>query len=138
MSVFHYYTCTQTSALLMSEMIKIYQEENSITDATLKRKWGAAIMTLKEGNVVRMNQSKFDKLMTCEALSAEYFQQHSEKQDIFDYRTIILCIQKIYKGVSRHYPSCQRRFASISSPWTSLSRKPDPVLNRNIGPYTIF
>ena len=96
MSVFNYYTCTPTSALLLSEMIKIYQEENSITDATLKRKWGAAIMTLKEGNVVRMNQSKFDKLMTCEALSPEYFQQHSEKQDIFDYRTIIKLPSPLY------------------------------------------
>lgn len=53
-------------------------------------------MTLKEGNVVRMNQSKFEKLMTCEALSEDYFQKHSEKETIFDYRTIIKLPSPLY------------------------------------------
>jgi len=98
-SVFNYYNCTPTSALLMSEKIRMYQEENSITDATLKRKWGAAIMTLLEGKVVRLNQSKFEKLMTCEALEETYFDKHSEKETIMNYRTIIQLPSELYKDI---------------------------------------
>ena len=77
----------------------MYQEENDITEATLKRKWGAAIISLKEGQTVRLNQSKFDKLMTCEALDENYFEKHSDKETIFDYRTIIKLPSPLYKDI---------------------------------------
>jgi hypothetical protein len=85
--------------MVLSEKIKMYQEKNDITEATLKRKWGAAILSLKDGKTVRLNQSKFDKLMTCEALDENYFEKHSEKETIFDYRTIIQLPSPLYKDI---------------------------------------
>ena len=98
-SVFTYYTCTETSAMVLSEKIKMYQDDNDITEATLKRKWGSAIISLKDGETVRLNQSKFDKLMTCEALDENYFEKHSDKETIFDYRTIIQLPSPLYKDI---------------------------------------
>jgi len=98
-SVFTYYTCTMTSALVLSEKIKLFQEAGEITDATLKRKWGAAILSLRDGETVRLNQSKLDKLLTCDALEENYFDKHSDKETIFDYRTIIKLPSALYKDI---------------------------------------
>ena len=88
-----------TSALVLSEKIKLFQEEGEITDATLKRKWGAAILSLRDGETVRLNQSKLDKLLTCDALEENYFDKHSDKDTIFDYRTIIKLPSALYKDI---------------------------------------
>ena len=85
--------------MVLSEKIKMYQDDNDITEATLKRKWGSAIISLKDGETVRLNQSKFDKLMTCEALDENYFEKHSDKETIFDYRTIIQLPSPLYKDI---------------------------------------
>jgi len=95
---FLYYTCTETAALVLANVITQYQTDNDITDATMKRKWGAAIMNLKNGQAVKLNQSQYEKLVNCEAIDEGYFQQHNDRDNIMNYRTIIKLPSPLHDG----------------------------------------
>lgn len=97
LSVFTSWSCSETAALVLSNYITQYQEDNSISDATLKRKWGAAIMFLRDGKPIKINQSQYEKLISCEAVKEEYFEKSDSVQTIIDYRTIIKLPSPLHK-----------------------------------------
>lgn len=95
---FLYYTCSPTAALVLSNYITEYQTTNDISDATMKRKWGSSIIDLREGKAIKINQSQYEKLISCEAIQEEYLEQHNERQTILDYRTIIKLPSPLHDG----------------------------------------